>query len=82
LLGAHQVVELLLLTAADSLSCLLLEPSGNPLGSAAQLSSIDQLGLSAGGPLLELLLYALDSGYAPVQVSQCALALLMPLDCD
>jgi hypothetical protein len=79
-LGAHQVVESLLPDAAASKSYLLMEPGGSLLGSAPQLGGIDQLGLPSEGSLLKLLVYALDSPDAPVQVGQCALTLLVPVN--
>ena len=80
MLGAYQVVESPLAVASDCLGGLLLEPGGSFLGSAPQLGGIDQLGLSAEGSLRKLLVCALDSSDAPVQVGQCALALLMPVN--
>jgi len=76
----HQVVESPLAAAPGCLGGLLLEPGGSFLGSPPQLGGIDPLGLSAGGPLLEPLMYALDSCYAPVQVGQRALASLVPVN--
>ncbi len=78
--GAHQVIESPLAAAPGCLGGLLLEPGDSLLGRPPQLGGIDQLGLSAGGPLLEPLMCALDSGYAPVQVGQCALASLVPVN--
>jgi len=80
LLGAYQVVKSPLAAALSCLGGLLVEPDGSFLGSAPQLGRVDQLGLSAGGPLFEPLMYALDSGYAPVQVGQRALASLVPVN--
>ena len=81
LLGAYQVVESPLAAALSCLCGLLLEPGGTSLGSAPQLGSIDQLGLPPRCSLLEPLMYALDSCYAPVQVGQCVLPSLVPVPC-